>query len=97
MGGELNVRTEPGEGSVFVLRLDLPEVTLVPEDTLPLLSPGLRVAVIEDEPVNRKVLQTMLETAGCIDRYHAMLSRPVVVGEPTPRHVEAADTLQGAE
>ena len=66
MGGELNVRTEPGEGSVFVLRLDLPEVTLVPEDTLPLLSPGLRVAVIEDEPVNRKVLQTMLEKAGCI-------------------------------
>ncbi|MDH3740463.1 MAG: Xaa-Pro peptidase family protein [Hyphomicrobiales bacterium] len=37
----------------------------------------------------------VLETAGCIDRYHAMLSRPVVVGKPTQRHREAADALQG--
>lgn len=37
----------------------------------------------------------LLETAGCIDRYHAMLSRPVVVGPPTDRHREAADALQG--
>jgi Xaa-Pro dipeptidase len=36
----------------------------------------------------------LLETAGCVDRYHAMLSRPVVVGRPTQRHREAADALQ---
>ncbi|MCZ7597328.1 MAG: Xaa-Pro peptidase family protein [Gammaproteobacteria bacterium] len=36
----------------------------------------------------------LLETAGCIDRYHAMLSRPVVVGEPTAEHRHAAAALQ---
>lgn len=37
----------------------------------------------------------LLESAGCIDRYHSILSRPVVVGKPTTRHIEAADALQG--
>ena len=37
----------------------------------------------------------LLEAAGCVDRYHAMLSRPVVVGQPTPRQREAANALQG--
>ncbi len=37
----------------------------------------------------------LLEAAGCIDRYHAMLSRPVVVGEPKAEHVEVAAVLQG--
>ena len=37
----------------------------------------------------------LLEAAGCVDRMHAMLSRPVVVGEPSNEHVEAADALQG--
>ena len=36
----------------------------------------------------------LLEAAGCIDRYHAMLSRPVVVGAPQARHREAADALR---
>ena len=37
----------------------------------------------------------LLEAAGCIDRYHAILSRPVVVGQPSARQQEAADALQG--
>lgn len=37
----------------------------------------------------------LLEAAGCVDRYHAMLSRPVVVGRPTQQHQDAADALQG--
>ena len=37
----------------------------------------------------------LLESAGCVDRYHAMLSRPVVVGKPTRQHRAAADALQG--
>lgn len=36
----------------------------------------------------------LLEAAGCVDRYHAVLSRPVVVGPPTKRQREAADALQ---
>lgn len=36
----------------------------------------------------------LLEAAGCFDRYHAMLSRPVVAGKPEQKHIEAADALQ---
>jgi Xaa-Pro dipeptidase len=38
----------------------------------------------------------LLEAAGCIDRYHAMLSRPVMVGKPMPKHEQAADALRRA-
>ena len=37
----------------------------------------------------------LLEAAGCVDRLHAMVSRPVVVGKPTGEHIEAADALKG--
>ena len=37
----------------------------------------------------------LLETAGCIDRYHGILSRPVVVGEADERHKVAAEALKG--
>jgi Xaa-Pro dipeptidase len=37
----------------------------------------------------------LLEAAGCVNRMHAMLSRPVIVGEPTDEQQEAADALQG--
>ncbi len=35
----------------------------------------------------------LLEAAGCIDRYHAMIARSAVVGIPTPLHRHAANTL----
>jgi Xaa-Pro dipeptidase len=38
----------------------------------------------------------LLESAGCINRYHAMLSRPAIVGKPSRVQSEAADTLQRA-
>ena len=38
----------------------------------------------------------LLEAAGCIDRYHGILSRPVVVGKPNDRHRAAAEALKGA-
>jgi Xaa-Pro dipeptidase len=37
----------------------------------------------------------LLEAAGCVDRYHTVLSRPVVVGKPTAKQREASDALQG--
>ena len=37
----------------------------------------------------------ILEAAGCVDRYHAILSRPVVVGAPNRQQQEAAEALQG--
>lgn len=36
----------------------------------------------------------LLEAAGCVDRYHAMLSRPVVAGQPQRRHEETAEALR---
>ena len=36
----------------------------------------------------------LLEAAGCVDRYHAMLSRPVIAGKPKPEHIDASDALQ---
>lgn len=36
----------------------------------------------------------LLEAAGCVDRYHSMVSRPVVVGTPTGEQRAAADALQ---
>lgn len=36
----------------------------------------------------------LLEAAGCIDRYHAMISRPVIAGKATARHQEVSDALQ---
>ena len=38
----------------------------------------------------------LLEAAGGIDRYHGILSCPVVVGEPSERHRAAAGALKGA-
>ncbi len=35
----------------------------------------------------------LLEGAGCIDRYHAMMSRTAVVGPPSDRHKAAAEAL----
>jgi Xaa-Pro dipeptidase len=37
----------------------------------------------------------LLEAAGCVDRYHAMVARSVVVGEPTNQHKEASDAIIG--
>ncbi|MFT5504651.1 MAG: Xaa-Pro dipeptidase [Gammaproteobacteria bacterium] len=36
----------------------------------------------------------LLESAGCVERYHAMLSRPVVVGKPRLDQTDAANALQ---
>ena len=47
-----------------------------------------RQAIARDDVV-------VLEAAGCVERYHAMLSRPVVAGTPSTRQQDAADALQG--
>jgi signal transduction histidine kinase/CheY-like chemotaxis protein len=71
MGGEIDVRSTPGEGSCFSLRLPLPESAA---PTKPVPAPeelvtaqrllGLRVLVADDVPVNRRVLQGLLEAEG---------------------------------
>jgi PAS domain S-box-containing protein len=72
MGGDVQVRSEPGEGSVFELRLPFvaapagtPELTPEPVwgDT-PRRLAGVRVLVAEDNEVNQIVLERALEIEG---------------------------------
>lgn len=64
----------------------------------PLVVAGRRTALcfaMWRRGVIRKGDVVLLEAAGCVDRYHAMLSRPVVVGPPSEHQQEAADALKG--
>ena len=70
MGGEIGVESVLDDGSLFWLRLPLPEVDAAPAPTKSLPAagqkPALRVLVIEDNPVNRFVLRRLLEENGHI-------------------------------
>ena len=69
MGGEIGVTSQPGEGSVFTLRLPLAAasapVAEAPADAAAgRRLAGLRVLAAEDNEVNRMVLQGQLELEG---------------------------------
>ncbi|MEM9743242.1 MAG: ATP-binding protein [Pseudomonadota bacterium] len=69
MGGNLSVDSTPGQGSHFQLELTLP-VAAAPkqaaEESTTLLDAlhGLRVLIVEDNPVNQQVAQKMLKRLG---------------------------------
>jgi signal transduction histidine kinase/AmiR/NasT family two-component response regulator len=76
MGGQLEVKSAPGQGSVFFFTLPLPTSTVFPSAPLAALQPAmkldLRVLVAEDNPVNQKILFSQLTQLGCV---------PTVVGD----------------
>lgn len=74
LGGTLEVRSAPNEGSVFTLTLEVdvlqwsaadapPESEAAPQPVIPASRP-LRVLVAEDHPINRKLLTLWLEMEG---------------------------------
>jgi PAS domain S-box-containing protein len=67
MGGAISVRSTPGEGATFRVELPAPAAEL-PEDqaTQDAATPiqGIRVLVVDDNPVNRELSRRILEAAG---------------------------------
>jgi CheY-like chemotaxis protein len=71
MGGEISVNSEPGLGSVFMVRLPLPDVDEpdmpAPEAPVEAYSPpvrGLHFLVAEDHPVNMKFISIVIQNMG---------------------------------
>ncbi|MDO8380279.1 ATP-binding protein [Phenylobacterium sp.] len=67
MGGEISLVSTPGEGACFTVRLPMPvtaEVLVAPPAAATPAVDGGRILVVDDNPTNRLVLQTMLEEMG---------------------------------
>lgn len=76
LGGEVGVESEPGEGSLFWVRLPLTRPAELPQiEATPAISPALvptqepsqkrlSVLVVEDNAINRLVVREMLESDG---------------------------------
>lgn len=68
MGGEIGAESVEGEGSVFWVRLPLPDYDGVEEVAKPdaekRRAPALDVLIVEDNRINRVVLRAMLEREG---------------------------------
>jgi len=71
MGGVIEAVSEPGKGSVFLLRLPLTPVagkSPAPRPAVPAMTeaPEIRVLAAEDNATNRLVLKTLLSQAGIV-------------------------------
>ena len=69
MDGDIQVRSQVGEGTRFEVRLALPEAELQTEMVIPSVVPelpveGRRVLVVEDNPVNAHVVGALLDSLG---------------------------------
>ena len=69
MGGTIQARSKPDEGTTFTLRLSFaiaPEAVQKPEELPAGDIRGMRVLVVEDNALNLEIIQCLLEDAGAI-------------------------------
>jgi two-component system, sensor histidine kinase and response regulator len=60
MGGDLTVVSQPGQGAEFLFELDFPLVPDAETSSLPQVLSGLRVLVVDDNTINRRILSEYL-------------------------------------
>jgi PAS domain S-box-containing protein len=68
MGGQINVQSEPGRGSCFSFSLVCPVISERASESpvqLALTLANMRVLVVDDNTINRRILQGMLSNWGC--------------------------------
>ncbi len=73
MNGEIRALSTPGMGSSFRVELPLPACAVAPaqapasaDEPVPASLPGLRVLLVEDNPLNRLLAGTMLRQSGVL-------------------------------
>ncbi len=98
MGGTIAATSHLGQGTVFTVRLPLhPTDQLPAEATAPLAQKAHHVLIIDDEPINRSVLQNMLGLLGipsqaCMSGPEGLLALRRAVGKSDAFNVLLLDT-----
>jgi CheY-like chemotaxis protein len=67
MGGTIGLQSTPGVGSTFWIELpfERENATTMPGRTVPAQLVQLRVLIVDDTPINRRILRRTLEAWGC--------------------------------
>jgi PAS domain S-box-containing protein len=66
MGGRIGLESTPGVGSLFWIELGLPKQRAIAERLAPRGLGGLRVLVVDDYDVNRRIYCAQLRSWGCV-------------------------------